>query len=356
MNERGGRGPEHKFAPARADRLDAPERDAYLPDAPLLDHLGLHGDETVVDYGAGTGRLAIAVRALLGAGGRVVAVEENEEMLGRLRERVAAAGAQVEAVAIASNRVPEPDGGVDRVLAVNLLHEVRGERALEEMRRLVGPDGLLLVADWGSAAATPSERSGLRTRSSTARQRPPPSSSVPDSRLSPERAFATTSCCSAVRVDPVRARAVEPLGRSPSRARLLGSERPRSRCLSYRPARSALPLPRPRFLRQEDPQREVEKDLGTGKEEAQHEGQAHEPGRDGETAGDPRGHTRHPAVLAGAHELTAGGVSGWLRIGHVRICYPAGGPPSPSSPARSRLALDQSFEALQRLVRLLLAT
>jgi len=148
VNERGGRGLEHKFDPPRADQLDAPERDAYLPDAPLLAQLELRGDETVVDYGAGTGRLAIAVRALLGAGGRVVAVEENEEMLVRLRERVAAAGAQVEAVGVASNRVPEPDGGVDRVLAVNLLHEVRGERALEEMRRLLGPDGLLLVADW----------------------------------------------------------------------------------------------------------------------------------------------------------------------------------------------------------------
>ncbi len=102
----------------------------------------------MVDYGAGTGRLAIAVRAVLGAGGRVTAVEENEEMLARLRERVGAAGDQVEAVAIESNRVPEPDGEVDRVLAVNLLHEIRGERALEEMRRLLGPDGLLLVADW----------------------------------------------------------------------------------------------------------------------------------------------------------------------------------------------------------------
>ena len=84
----------------------------------------------------------------------------------------------MEVLAIASNRVPEPDGGVDRVLAVNLLHEVRGEPALEEMRRLLGPDGLLLVGDW-ERGRDPSERSALPTRSSTARWRPPPSSARP---------------------------------------------------------------------------------------------------------------------------------------------------------------------------------
>lgn len=138
--------PEHKFDPARADRLDAPEREAYLPDAPLIDLLALRGEETVIEYGAGTGRLAIAVRAALGAGGRVIAVEENDEMLVRLNDRMA--GAAVEAVGITDNQVPEPDGAADRVLAVNLLHEIRGERALEEMLRLLRPDGLLLVADW----------------------------------------------------------------------------------------------------------------------------------------------------------------------------------------------------------------
>ncbi len=148
MSERGDRRPERKFDPARADRLDAPERDAYLPDAPLVDLLALNGEETVVDYGAGSGRLAIAVRRALGSGGRVIAVDESAEMLARLGERIEAAGGQVEVVLIDSNRIAEPDGTVDRVLGVNLLHEVRGERALEEMRRLLGPDGLLVVADW----------------------------------------------------------------------------------------------------------------------------------------------------------------------------------------------------------------
>ena len=34
------------------------------------------------------------------------------------------------------------------MLAVNLLHEVRGERAGAEMRRLIADDGFVLVVDW----------------------------------------------------------------------------------------------------------------------------------------------------------------------------------------------------------------
>jgi SAM-dependent methyltransferase len=184
---------EHKFDPARADRLDAPEREAYLPDAPLIDLLALRGEETVIEYGAGTGRLAIAVRAALGAGGRVIAVEENDEMLVRLNDRMA--GAAVEAVGITDNQVPEPDGAADRVLAVNLLHEIRGERALEEMLRLLRPDGLLLVADWARGREL-QDRSGPRTTSSSARTRRPPSSSAPASTSSATRGGAGTTCWS----------------------------------------------------------------------------------------------------------------------------------------------------------------
>ena len=148
MGDRPTQRPDHKFDPARAGRLDAPEREGYLPDAPLVAKLELSGGETVVDYGAGTGRLAIAVSRALGEGGRVLAVEENEEMLAHLGERIAETGTPVEVVSVTANRVPLPDASVDRMLAVNLLHEVRGEHALEEMRRLLRPDGLLLVADW----------------------------------------------------------------------------------------------------------------------------------------------------------------------------------------------------------------
>ncbi|MDP8942783.1 MAG: class I SAM-dependent methyltransferase [Actinomycetota bacterium] len=148
MAEHAAGRPEHKFDPARAGRLDAPERDAYLPDDRLIDLLELEGGETVVDYGAGTGRLALAAERRLGGRGRVVAVDESEEMLAHLRARLSAAGSGVEPFLIAANRVPLPDASADRVIAVNLLHEVRGEAALAEMRRLLRPEGILLVADW----------------------------------------------------------------------------------------------------------------------------------------------------------------------------------------------------------------
>lgn len=135
-----------KFDPARAHLLDAPDRERYLPTARLVELLDLAGDETVVDYGAGTGRVTVAVAAALPRG-RVIAVDESDEMLERLRDRLDGV-ANASAARIADNRVDMPDAGADRVLAVNLLHEVRGERALAEMRRLVGPGGFVLVVDW----------------------------------------------------------------------------------------------------------------------------------------------------------------------------------------------------------------
>ena len=49
-----------KFDPARASTLDAAEREQYLPGGQLVALLELSGAETMLDYGAGTGRLALA--------------------------------------------------------------------------------------------------------------------------------------------------------------------------------------------------------------------------------------------------------------------------------------------------------
>jgi ubiquinone/menaquinone biosynthesis C-methylase UbiE len=140
-----------KFDPALADRLDDPHRDSYLPAERLVGELALCGGETAVDYGAGTGRLTLALAAAVGEEGRVLALEESEPMIDRLRAAVEGAPA-VEPLLISGNRVPAADASVAGILAVNLLHEIRGEGALGEMRRLLAPTGRLVVADWRRGA------------------------------------------------------------------------------------------------------------------------------------------------------------------------------------------------------------
>ncbi|MCL6439044.1 MAG: class I SAM-dependent methyltransferase [Rubrobacteraceae bacterium] len=138
-----------KFDPSRAGNLDRPERQRFLPNDRVLDLLDLAGDETVVDYGAGTGTLTIPLAHRLPRG-TVHAIDENPQMIERLRERLAAEHLpNVSVHHISDDAVPLPDGSADRILAVNLLHELE-EKALREMQRLLTPSGFLLVVDWNA--------------------------------------------------------------------------------------------------------------------------------------------------------------------------------------------------------------
>lgn len=140
----------HKFDPAKAGSLEQPERQRILPNERVVELLALQGLETLVDYGAGSGVLTVPVSYELSAG-VVHAVDESPEMLELLEERLREVGSgNVRPQLIKNNRVDMADSSADRVLAVNVLHEVIGEGALEEIRRLLKPDGFLLVIDWRS--------------------------------------------------------------------------------------------------------------------------------------------------------------------------------------------------------------
>jgi SAM-dependent methyltransferase len=107
------------FDPARAHVLDAPERERCLPTEAILALLALDGDETVLDYGAGTGRLSAAVADALSDRGAVIAVDESAEMFERLATRLDGVP-HARPLRIADNPVPLADACVHRILAVSL--------------------------------------------------------------------------------------------------------------------------------------------------------------------------------------------------------------------------------------------
>jgi ubiquinone/menaquinone biosynthesis C-methylase UbiE len=138
------------FQPEHAERLEDPARLAALPQAAIVDLLRLHGDETVVDYGAGTGVYTVAVAEAV-PDGRVIAVEALPRLAEMLRAKLTPdLAARLQVVETDANTVPEPDAVADRVVMVDVLHHLYDQPgALAEVARLLRSGGLFIVADWG---------------------------------------------------------------------------------------------------------------------------------------------------------------------------------------------------------------
>lgn len=112
----------------------------------------LPASATVVDVGAGTGTLAIALAAAR-PDARVIGVDGDEQVLALARRKRGAE--RVEWRHGLAGRLPLPDGAADRVVMSLLLHHLGpdGKRAaLAEARRVLRPGGRLHIADWGRPA------------------------------------------------------------------------------------------------------------------------------------------------------------------------------------------------------------
>jgi ubiquinone/menaquinone biosynthesis C-methylase UbiE len=141
-----------RFNPERAARLDDPARFAYLPVADVIALLDPPKGTTLVDFGTGTGTYAIEI-ARVRPDLRIVALDEQPEMLDLVRAKLKKEPLpSVEPVA--NDALPRLCGNVERVLAINVLHEL-GDAALADVRELLRPDGKVLFVDWNAEVERP---------------------------------------------------------------------------------------------------------------------------------------------------------------------------------------------------------
>jgi SAM-dependent methyltransferase len=116
--------------------------------AQLADTAGLGKHACILDLGAGTGRVAVALAAL---GHRVFAVDVAQAMLQLLRKK--AAGLPVHAIAAEGARLPFAAARFDAIVLARVLYLMPDwQEIVREAIRTVSPDGRLLH-EWGNGEA-----------------------------------------------------------------------------------------------------------------------------------------------------------------------------------------------------------
>ena len=127
--------------PARSFERAAEAYEQARPDYPdaLLDLLPIDASATVLDLGAGTGKLT---RVLARRYARVIAVEPLDGMRAILEAVVPGA----EALAGTAEAIPLADASVDAVFAAAAFHWFANDDAVAEMARVLRPGGVLALA------------------------------------------------------------------------------------------------------------------------------------------------------------------------------------------------------------------
>jgi ubiquinone/menaquinone biosynthesis C-methylase UbiE len=130
--------------------LDRPAREQEEQPEKVIDALGLHEGEVVVDLGAGSGYFSFRMAPKVGKTGKVFAVEIQDEMLAAIRKRATATRiTNVEAVKCTETDPGLPANAVDLVLMVDVYHELAYPfEVMTEVRKALRPGGRVVFVEY----------------------------------------------------------------------------------------------------------------------------------------------------------------------------------------------------------------
>jgi len=123
-------------------------RDFFLPRRNILKEVGIKSGFHVLDYGCGPGSYIIPLAELVGKSGKIYALDIHPLAIQRVRS-LALEKQLTNVETIHSDcKTGLPDNSIDVVLLYDTLHVLKDpDRVLEELHRVLKPNGILSVMD-----------------------------------------------------------------------------------------------------------------------------------------------------------------------------------------------------------------
>ncbi len=139
------------------ERLSEPERDAWqLPDR-VIEALGLEPGQVACDVGAGPGYFTLRLARVVGAAGRVYAVDVEPVILRALLDALEGVGvSNVTPILALPDNALLPDATCDVILIVNTYHHFPdGPAYLRRLTRSLTPGGRVVNIDFHPGEGAP---------------------------------------------------------------------------------------------------------------------------------------------------------------------------------------------------------
>lgn len=137
---------------------DIRDSEHWLSPNRLMDEVGILAGMTAGEIGAGIAYYTLPIGERVGPDGRVFAVEWRPWLIDQLRDRLSGPGAPAN-VDLVIGRPAETHlaaGSCDLVILADIWHELENrEAALDECRRILRPQGRLVLLDWRADGICP---------------------------------------------------------------------------------------------------------------------------------------------------------------------------------------------------------
>jgi len=145
-----GREIAHVMGPGGIPWLDRPERENEENPAKCIESLRLKAGDVVADLGAGSGYYSFRMAPLVGATGKILAVEIQDAMIAELKKRIEKNKiANVETVKCTEKDPMLPEGAVDLVIMVDVYHELAFPyEVMSAIRKALKPDGRVVLVEY----------------------------------------------------------------------------------------------------------------------------------------------------------------------------------------------------------------